>query len=321
LNLEFITQGYYLSIIFEKFIEFIMTEKTLVIGGSGLLGHYLKQNLPDSDTYFTYNENKLNSEQTTFLDITNEHNLEKIFETVKPDVVFHTAAITNLDWCENNERKTFAVNTNPINNIVALAKTYNSKLIFVSTDSVFDGIDGNYVENDPLNPINIYSKSKIEAEKIVKNLDDSLIIRGTFFGIKKNKESFLSYLLKQLKNGKKIKVPEDKKSNGLFVNDFAKTLIEMNHKKLSGLFHIGSSDNINNFEFAKEIANIFGYEEDLIQNSLFQDIFHEKNLVAKRPLNTTLNVNKISNIIKMPNVKQVINSFYENTKQNYDFFY
>ena len=86
------------------------------------------------------------------------------------------------------------------------------------------------------------------------------------------------------------------------------------HKKLSGLFHIGSSDNINNFEFAKEIANIFGYEEDLIQNSLFQDIFHEKNLIAKRPLNTTLNVNKISNTIKMPNVKQVINSFYENTK-------
>jgi len=291
-----------------------MTEKTLVIGGSGLLGHYLKQNLADSDTYFTYNESKLNSEQTTFLDITNEHNLEKIFETVKPDTVYHVAAITNLDWCENNEQKTFAVNTNPINNIVNLANVYNSKLIFVSTDSVFDGVKGNYVENDPLNPINIYSKSKVEAEKIVKNLDDSLIIRGTFFGIKKNKESFLSYLLKQLKNGKKIKVPEDKISNGLFVNDFAKTLIEMNRKKLSGLFHIGSFDNINNFEFAKEIANIFGYEDDLIQNSLFQDIFHEKNLVAKRPLNTTLNVNKISNIIKMPNVKQVINSFYENTK-------
>ena len=291
-----------------------MTEKTLVIGGSGLLGHYLKENLADSDTYFTYNESKLNSEQTTFLDITNDHNLEKIFETVKPDTVYHVAAITNLDWCENNEQKTFAVNTNPINNIVNLANVYNSKLIFVSTDSVFDGVKGNYVENDPLNPINIYSKSKVEAEKIVKNLDDSLIIRGTFFGIKKNKESFLSYLLKQLKNGKKIKVPEDKISNGLFVNDFAKTLIEMNRKKLSGLFHIGSFDNINNFEFAKEIANIFGYEDDLIQNSLFQDIFHEKNLVAKRPLNTTLNVNKISNIIKMPNVKQVINSFYENTK-------
>ena len=65
-----------------------------------LLGHYLKQNLADSDTYFTYNESKLNSEQTTFLDITNEHNLEKIFETVKPDTVYHVAAITNLDWCE-----------------------------------------------------------------------------------------------------------------------------------------------------------------------------------------------------------------------------
>ena len=87
----------------------------------------------------------------------------------------------------------------------------------------------------------------------------------------------------------------------------------MNYKKLSGTFHIGTSDYINNFEFAKEIANIFGYEDDLIQNSLFQDIFHEKNLVAKRPLNTTLNIEKISNIIKMPSVKQVINSFYKST--------
>ncbi len=291
-----------------------MTEKILIIGGSGLLGYHLKQNLIDFDTYFTYNKNKLNSEKTNFLDITNKHNLEKIFEIVKPDTIFHTAAITNLDWCENHEQETFAVNTNPIRNIVDLAKTYNSKLIFMSTDSVFDGKRGNYVENDPWNPINIYSKSKIEAEKIIKKLDDSLIIRGTFFGIKKNKESFLSYLLNQLKNGKKIKVPKDKISNGLFVNDFAKIMIEMNRKKLSGLFHIGSSDNVNNFEFAQQIANIFGYEKDLIQNSLFEDIFYEKNLIAKRPLNTTLNINKISNIIRMPNVKQVINSFYENIR-------
>lgn len=291
-----------------------MTEKILVIGGSGLLGYYLKQNLIDFDTHFTYNENKLNSEKTNFLDITNKHNLEKIFEIVKPDTIFHTAAITNLDWCENHEQETFAVNTNSIMNIVDLAKTYNSKLIFMSTDSVFDGKRGNYVESDSWNPINVYSKSKIEAEKIIKKLDNSLIIRGTFFGIKKNKESFLSYLLNQLKNGKKIKVPEDKISNGLFVNDFAKIMVEMNRKKLSGLFHIGSSDNINNFEFAQQIANIFGYEKDLIQNSLFEDIFYEKNLVAKRPLNTTLNINKISNIIRMPNVKQVINSFYENIR-------
>ena len=83
-----------------------MTEKILVIGGSGLLGYHLKQNLIDFDTYFTYNENKLNSEKTNFLDITNKHNLEKIFEIVKPDTIFHTAAITNLDWCENHEQET-----------------------------------------------------------------------------------------------------------------------------------------------------------------------------------------------------------------------
>ena len=87
----------------------------------------------------------------------------------------------------------------------------------------------------------------------------------------------------------------------------------MHYKKLLGIFHIGSSDYINNFEFAKEIANVFGYETDLIRETLFEEIFYEKNLIAKRPLNTTLNTKKISTIIKMPNFKDVINSFYENT--------
>ena len=87
----------------------------------------------------------------------------------------------------------------------------------------------------------------------------------------------------------------------------------MHYKKLSGVFHIGSSDYVNNFEFAKEIANVFGHDKDLIQETLFKEIFYEKNLIAKRPLNTTLNTKKISAIIKMPSFKDVINSFYENT--------
>ena len=161
-----------------------MAEKILVIGGSGLLGYYLKQNLTDADVYFTYKENKLDFKKANFLDITNNSNLEKIFEKIKPNVIFHTAAITDLDWCEKNEKETYALNTNPIKNITNLAKRYNSKLIFISTDSVFDGKLGGYQENDPLNSINVYSKSKIEAEKIIKTLDNSLIVRGTFFGIK-----------------------------------------------------------------------------------------------------------------------------------------
>ena len=290
-----------------------MTEKILVIGGSGLLGYYLKQNLTDADVYSTYRQNKLDFKKANFLDITNKNNLEKIFKKIKPNVIFHTAAITDLDWCEKNEKETYALNTNPIKNITNLAKRYNSKLIFISTDSVFDGKLGGYQENDPLNSINVYSKSKIEAEKIIKTLDNSLIVRGTFFGIKTNKESFISYLLKQLRNNKEINAPKDKISNGLFVNDFAKILVEMHYKKLSGVFHIGSSDYVNNFEFAKKIANVFGYEEDLIHETLFREIFYEKNLISKRPLNTTLNTKKISAIIKMPNFKDVINSFYENT--------
>ena len=287
-----------------------MSEKILIIGGSGVLGNKLSTLFKNEKIVSTYKTNKVFSENSVFLDITKKNNLETTFEKINPDTIFHTAAITDLDWCEMHHKETFEVNTVGTKNIIDLAEKYKSKLIFISTDSVFDGTNGNYTENDSVNPVNIYSKSKVEAEQNVNEYQKSLIIRGTFFGKDtEKKETFLTYLLKNLKQGNSIKVPKNKISNGLFIEKFIEIIFKMHKKDLLGTYHIGTTDYADNFEFAKKISYALGYNEELIQECLFNDVFNEKNLVAKRPLNTTLNVTKIMKIIRMPDVSQMIDMF------------
>ena len=291
-----------------------MTEKILITG-NGLLANSLIKKFPNSECFLTYKEKKSVNSNLIFLDITNENELEEIFLHLRPDIIVHTAAVTNLDWSEKNQSDTLNVNAEATCKIKDLAKKMNSKLVFISTDSVFDGKKGNYTENEKVNPINIYSKSKVLAEKYVMDYEKSLIVRGTFFGLKNGaKESFFSYLLNELKNERKIRVPIDKISNGLFVEDFSQIISEMCKKELYGIYHIGSNDFENNVNFAKRLSEICNFDKELIEECFFEEIFKEKKLVAKRPLNTVLNTEKISKEIKMPTVEEVITSFSKNYK-------
>ena len=291
-------------------MEAEMIEKILITGGSGTLGKELIHKFPKKEIHSTFRNNKSNEENAVFLDITNQKQLNEKINEIKPEIIIHTAAITNLDWCENNKDETFLTNVSATRFLTELAKKNNSKLIFISTDSVFDGKKGDYREDDSQNAVNVYSESKIEAEKIVNEYSNSLILRGTFVGKKSvgKNESFFYYLLNQLKKENKIKVPNDKISNGLSVNDYSELLVKMYENDLTGTYHIGTIDAKNNFEFAKGLAKECGYNEELIQECAFADIFSEKGLTAKRPLNTTLNVEKISSIMDMPSYSQTIKS-------------
>jgi len=293
-------------------------KEKILITGSGLLGKELIKGFPNSEVYTTYKDNIVNKERSFFLDITNKNELNKIILNIKPDVIIHTAAITDLDWCEVNEKEAFRVNTLATIDIKKLAEKINSRLIFISTDTVFDGKDGNYNEGMQRNPINIYSKTKLEAEDGIMSYDKALIIRGTFYGLKEGmRESFFSYLITKLNNNENIRVPKDKINNGLFVKIFSEIIEGMYDKNLTGIYHIGSSDYKNNFEFAKQLADRCSLNKDLIEGCSFGEIFENKNLTAKRPLDTTLDVGKISKEIKMPSLSDVINSFFDESFTNF----
>ena len=289
----------------------IILEDRILIIGNGLLGSEFIKRFSDSDAYYTYRNNIPQSEKSEFLDITNKNELRKVILDINPDIVIHTAAITDLDWCENNEDEAYNVNTNSTVYIKNVIQEINSKMIFISTDSVFDGKIGNYEEDSEKNAINVYSKTKLKAEKEISSYNKTLIVRGTFYGLRNGmKESFFSYLINKLKKNEKIRVPVNKISNGISVEKFSGIVKEMIERDLRGVYHIGSNDFKNNFEFAQHFAHKFNFNRNLIERCVFDEIYETKKLTAKRPLNTTLDITKISKYIEMPYFSQVIDSLY-----------
>ena len=140
-------------------------DKILVTGGSGLLGGKLMDLLsinPNVNVFVTYNAHQITSDncESFYLDIKNKTDVSRLIARISPDIIIHTAAFTNVDRCETQRKEAYDVNVEGTRNIISSSKDINPKIIYVSTDYVFDGERGMYKEDDPANPI-IMSKKKI----------------------------------------------------------------------------------------------------------------------------------------------------------------
>ena len=144
-------------------------------GGSGTLGTELIKKSDDFNIRFV-------APTTDMCDITKFDEVIKSIGSFKGKIVLHAAAMTNVKQIESNPMKSIEVNVCGTINIIKACQELNKKLVFVSTDYVFDGEKGNYKTNDPINPISKYAKTKAAAELLVRTVDNSLIIRTSFFG-------------------------------------------------------------------------------------------------------------------------------------------
>lgn len=226
-------------------------------------------------------------------------NLENIKETVsviqsvKPDVIIHCAALTDVDYCETHIKEAMTVNNYATVKLFECASKLGIKFIYISTDSVFDGTRGNYNEYDLINPLNIYASSK------VADLPNALIIRTNFFGFE---SGLAKWAIDKLKSGKRINGFTDVIFSPLFVNDLAKLILDMIENNLTGIYHAGSSDSCSKYEFLRLVANEFSLDGDLV-NPISID---EVRLIAKRPKNTSLDSTKLQNMLgcKLPTIKE-----------------
>lgn len=277
----------------------------LITGGSGLLGSKVAEKaiLDGYEVYSGFNQHKARAGVPVKLDICTQKVMRKVFNEIKPKIVVHSAAITNVDKCEKDKALAWKVNVEGTKRIVELSREHRAFLIYVSTDYVFSGKEGMYRETDETKPINYYGTTKLEGEKTVDALSTEwCIVRpSVIYGSvpAAGKINFALWVLDKLRKGEQIKIITDQYVSPTFNTNLAEMIIEVARRRLTGIYHLAGSTPINRYDFACILAETFELDKNLIQPAKSE----EMNWNAERPKNTSLNVEKASRTLSKKPLK------------------
>lgn len=256
--------------------------KYLITGSSGQLGYDI------INEFKKRNESEYLAPTSSEMDITNKKKVNEVIKEYKPDIVFHCAAYTAVDKAEENKDVCYNVNVNGTKNIVEAAKKYGSKVVYISTDYVFDGTkDDAYLTSDITNPINYYGYTKLCGEQEVSKLDDYLIVRISWvFGI--NGNNFIKTMLRLAETKTELSVVSDQVGSPTYTKDLSKLLVDMIKNNKKGIFHITNEGYCTWNEFAKYIFEVTN--NNIIVNEILTKNYKT---LAIRPLNSKLSKDKL----------------------------
>ena len=273
----------------------------LITGSNGLLGQKILENLRKNDyTIIATSKDENRVKQDYFytyesLDITQEKEVNRVLNLYSPDVVFNTAAMTNVDLCEAERAICDKLNVDAVGFLANSCLKIDAHLIHISTDFIFDGNDGPYSENDIANPLSYYGKSKYKSEKLLNNhLCKSSILRTiVLFGIAENltKSNIVLWAKDQLENSNKINIIDDEFRAPTLAEDLAEACVLVAKKKAFGVFHICGKDSMSIYEMVVVIANFYNFDVNLI-NRISAKKLNQK---AKRPPKTGFILDKAIN--------------------------
>ncbi|MFQ6678043.1 MAG: dTDP-4-dehydrorhamnose reductase [Fidelibacterota bacterium] len=264
-------------------------EKVLITGAAGQLGESLQLN-----RYIQIKTDLIQAgtdENILLLDISDKEQVKLLLENEQPDIIVHLAAMTNVDGCEQNPDQAQLIN---VQGTVNLLNHFDGKFIMISSDYVFDGKNGPYSEEDEVDPINVYGQTKLDAEEKVRECSNDWIILRTnvVWNIGGNfKASFADWVVEELKNNRKIRIVKDQWNNPAWTVDLSRVIDQLLHFDARGIYHYGSADQLNRYEFACLIANVYELNDSLIEPITTKEL----NQPAKRPLKCGLKTTKIEN--------------------------
>lgn len=288
--------------------------RVFIVGASGFVGRIMFEYLSrEHETYGSFYSNPV--KRLIHLDMTDLNAVKEILISLKPDVIIQPAANPNVEYCEEHPMETWQVNVEGSENLIETAREIGAKFVYFSSDYVFDGTDGPYSEDDVPNPINEYGLQKLAVEKLIKkSLDNYLIIRITVvYGWESQGKNFVMGLIKNLKNCDFIKVPCDQIGSPTYVNNMVQAVKELVEADKTGIYHVVGTDVMDRYIFAKNVAEIFELDENLLipitTNQLGQK--------AKRPLKAGMKVDKVQKdvSIRLIGVKEGLEDM-KNTKMS-----
>ena len=273
------------------------SKNILVTGASGLLGanlvrHYATRHRC-TGLYATH-PIAISGAVMEQINLTDQESVSRTLERIKPDLIIHCAAATNVEWCEKHPELAKAINVDATLFLARRSSEIGAKFVFTSTDSVFDGTGEKYLESDVPAPLNAYATGKVHTEESVRNLNpEALIIRSYFYGHSPSgTRSLLEWVLVKAQAGDIVPGFTDSYFSPISVYDFADALDSAVDADTSGILHMGSSDTISKYEFARMVMVTYQCDMSLLR-PITVDNAH---LNAERPRNTSLNVTMLESI-------------------------
>lgn len=256
----------------------------LVTGGAGMLGHLLVDHFkPRHKVIYTVNRDQIAIEGAEQLawDLT---------QGPKPlsgiDAVVHTAALTNVDQCQQHPGQAHQINVVATRNMAASVP--GAHVVYISTDFVFDGARGNYSEEDAPSPLSVYGRTKLQGEGEIPK--DGCIIRTSIYGLGSGPQrpGMVEKVIARMKNGETVQGFTDQTFTPISTGNLALFIEEILERRLAGIFNIGSHKSSTKYEFIRSAAVAFGLDAGLVKPGLSSSV----NYLAPRPKDVSLDTGK-----------------------------
>lgn len=281
--------------------------KVFITGISGLLGLNLalqiRERFQTSGCYHTHPV-ALDAIQAFSVDMTSCDAARRALTEVHPDVIVHTAGLTNVEICEASPELAHRLNVEATQHVATIAAGLEARLVHISTDHFLDGSRPWKTEEHLVTPLNLYAKTKWQAEQEVRRIcPGALIIRTNFYGWgTPAKVSFSDWILRSLQQQTELTMFHDVLFTPILINDLVDVIMALIRERASGIFHVAGRERLSKFEFASQVADIFGHSKDPIRAISVA----ESPLRARRPKDMSLSSRKVESLLRitMPCVRE-----------------
>jgi dTDP-4-dehydrorhamnose reductase len=269
--------------------------KALVIGASGLVGRALMRVLKTSQTDTVGTCARFPGAGLEALDITSLTQVRACVERHRPATIFLTAALTHVDYCEDHPDEAFAINVEGPRAVAEAGCALDAQLVFYSTEYVFDGKAGPYDEEAHAAPLSVYGRTKLAAERAIREtVDNALILRtAVVFGWDSNSKNFAMQVYHKVRAGEQMTIPMDQLGNPTLAEYLAQVSLALAQRGARGVVNVVGADLVARSDFALALVKLFGASPDLIVPVSTESLKQK----APRPLRGGLKTAKLERLL------------------------
>lgn len=295
------------------------TERALLIGTGGMLGQAMYAACKNTYGEVRATDIDVNEDWLSYLDVRDIIELRKAFEDFKPTIVFNLAALTDLEYCEDNPEDAWETNAIGAENVVLLANEYDATTVYISTAGIFGGEKEFFTDLDTPEPLSYYGKSKYHGERFTaERANKFFVFRAGWMmggGPKKDKK-FVNKIFKQLKEGKDtLHVVTDKLGTPTYTHDFAKNTMRAIDSGLYGVYNQVQNGSGSRFDVATELIDLLGLTGKVsieqVASDYFASEYHAPRPYSEKLVNLKL---KSRNLDGMRDWKEALAEYAEEFK-------